>query len=270
MEGNGLFVACALIAFANWATGRILDQQPEFVKTCMITKPKEEFINCSTHSVQILFNEIPKGNKDIGLQVLDPLKVPFVKILQGGGGPVTVNASLTNVTVLGFGHTEITFNSVDPETYDFYTKLHLPRLRIDGNYDLLGRILVIPLRGKGVCWFDASDLNIDVKSDVIMQKHHGFYFYNVTKVHVQFSIGGLKLHLGNLFEGRKLLEESTNAYLNANWRPVAESLNPILSKTIEDIMVEILQKVFDNIPANFFLSDIEENNAKRSIKVKEI
>lgn len=46
----------------------------------MITKPKDEFVNCSTHSVQTLFYEIPKGNEDIGLQVLDPLKVPFVKV----------------------------------------------------------------------------------------------------------------------------------------------------------------------------------------------
>lgn len=80
----------------------------------------------------------------------------LLQILQGGGGPVTVNASLSDVTVLGFGNTTILYNSVNPKTYDFFTKLHLPRLRIDGNYELIGRILVIPLRGKGICWFDAS------------------------------------------------------------------------------------------------------------------
>lgn len=52
----------------------------DFVKTCMITRPKAEFVNCSTHAVQTLFNEIPKGNEDIGLQILDPLKVPVVKV----------------------------------------------------------------------------------------------------------------------------------------------------------------------------------------------
>jgi hypothetical protein len=81
----------------------------------------------------------------------------FLKILQGGGGPVTVNASLTNVTVVGFGKMQVLYNSVDPVTYDFLTKLRLERLRIDGLYELLGRILVIPLRGKGSCWFDASE-----------------------------------------------------------------------------------------------------------------
>lgn len=90
------------------------------------------------------------------------------QILQGGGGPVTVNASLTNVTVVGFGDTKVALNKVDPVTYDFHTSLSLARMRIDGNYELLGRILVIPLRGKGSCWFDASKClpGMGVKVDV--------------------------------------------------------------------------------------------------------
>nr|CAI5821749.1 unnamed protein product [Callosobruchus analis] len=251
-----VLVAATTVLLAAYANA-ILDKQPFYVKTCKIKEPREVFVNCSTHAVQELFNYIPKGVPEIGLQTLDPLQVPVINILQGGGGPVTVNASLSNVTVLGFGNTKILHNSVDPKTFDFYTKLVLPRLRIDGNYELLGRILVIPLRGKGTCWFDAKNLEINVKSDVIMEKHDGFHFFNVTKVHVKFSIGGLKLHMGNLFDGIKALEESTNAYLNANWRPVAESLNPILTKTIEDIMLDILRRVFDNVPADFFLGDLD-------------
>lgn len=69
-----------------------------------------------------------------------------------------MNASLTNVTVIGFGKTIVAKNSVDPVTHDFHTQLKLPRLRIDGNYELFGKILVIPLQGKGKCWFDASKL----------------------------------------------------------------------------------------------------------------
>lgn len=68
----------------------------------------------------------------------------------------------------------------------------------------------------------------------------------------------------NLFDGIKALEDSTNAYLNSNWRPVAESLSPILSKTIEDIMIDILRTVFDHIPADFFIADIQEGDIEKS------
>lgn len=69
---------------------------------------------------------------------------------------MSVDASLTNVTVLGFGKTNVMSSQVDPVTYDFRTKIRLEKMRIDGNYNLIGRILVIPLRGKGKCWFEAS------------------------------------------------------------------------------------------------------------------
>lgn len=255
-----LFTLCLGFAWAK--DGFFFSEQPEFVKTCYKLKPA--FANCSTHAVQALFNEIPKGLPEIGLPPLDPLKLDAIKILQGGGGPVTVNASLTNVTVKGFGKTDILYNNVDPTTFDFHTKLHLDRLRIDGSYELNGRILVIPLRGKGNCWFDAKDININAISDVILVKRNGFHFYNITGVHVKFTIGGLKLHMYNLFDGIKALEDSTNAYLNSNWRPVAESLSPILSKTIEDIMIDILRTVFDHIPADFFIADIQEGDIEKS------
>lgn len=51
----------------------------------------------------------------------------------------------------------------------------------------------------------SEDLEINVKSDVKLERRDGFYFFNVTAVQVKFTIGGLKLHMGNLFEGIKAL-----------------------------------------------------------------
>lgn len=63
-------------------------------------------------------------------------------------------------------------------------------------------------------------------------------------------------------------EDSTNAYLNANWRPVSESLRPILSKTIEDILLGFMQQLFHNLPASFMIGDVKNNSvAKKSEKV---
>lgn len=33
----------------------------------------------------------------------------------------------------------------------------VPKIRIDGNYHMQGRILVIPLNGHGKCWFETSN-----------------------------------------------------------------------------------------------------------------
>lgn len=49
-----------------------------YVTTCQIKKP--DFVNCSTNAVQKLFDEIPSGIPEIGLDPLDPLKVPIIKV----------------------------------------------------------------------------------------------------------------------------------------------------------------------------------------------
>lgn len=51
----------------------------------------------------------------------------------------------------------------------------------------------------------AENLDIIANSDVDLIEREGFHFFNVTGVHVKFTIGGLKLHMGNLFDGHKVL-----------------------------------------------------------------
>ncbi|XP_026732538.1 circadian clock-controlled protein-like isoform X2 [Trichoplusia ni] len=191
------------------------------------------------------------------MQPLDPLKIPKIRILQGEG-PVNVNAALDDVTVTGFGKTEVLSSQVDSKTYDFRTKVRVPKIRIEGTYDLKGKILLIPLVGRGICWFEPTNMTIDIVSDVKVYTKDDYVFFNVTGAHVKYAIGGLKLRMNNLFDGIESLEESTNAYLNANWRPVSESLRPILSKTIEDILLGFMQRLFNNLPGDFMIGDIKD------------
>lgn len=230
--------------------------KPDFVKTCF--KSDAEFDDCSKTAVQQLFNALGPGLPEIGMEPLDPLKIPKIRILQGDG-PVNVNAALDNVTVTGFGQTEVLLSQVDGKTYDFYTRVRVPNIRIEGTYDLKGKILLIPLVGRGRCWFEPTNMTIDIVSDVKTYDKDGFVFFNVTAAHVKYNIGGMSLRMNNLFDGIKSLEDSTNSYLNANWRPVSESLRPILTKTIEDILLEFMQQLFHNLPGNFMIGDVKNN-----------
>lgn len=99
-------------------------------------------------------------------------------------------------------------------------------------------------------------MDIIMKTTNVLDVRNGHVFYNVTNTKVDYTISGLRLHMGNLFEGVKVLEDSTNQYLNDNWRPVSEALKPIIAKTIEDILLAIMQNIFNQIPAEFFVADL--------------
>lgn len=55
-----------------------------------------------------------------------------------------------------------------------------------------------------------------------------------------------------------LLEDSTNAFLNENWKAASDAFNPLIKKTIEDTTVEVLNKAFNFVPAKYIISDINE------------
>lgn len=95
--------------------------------------------------MQGLFDQLAKGIEGLeGLETTDPMKIDRIRILQGEG-PVSVNASLKNVKVTGFSKTKVTQNIVSDKDYSWVTTITLPKMRLEGNYHMNGRILVIPL-----------------------------------------------------------------------------------------------------------------------------
>lgn len=117
-------------------------------------------------------------------------------------------------------------------------------------------------------------MDITFYSTTHLYEKGGHKFYNVTDVKVGYTMSGMRLRLNNLFNGVKELgkqinhfkwilikfifftEENTNNFLNQNWRPAADALQPLIAKTIADILFDLMKKIFDNIPAEFFIEDL--------------
>lgn len=85
----------------------------------------------------------------------------------------------------------------------------------------------------------------------------GFTFDNVTNVQVKLNMTRVRTHLDNLFNGRSPeVERGTNQFFNDNWRDFYEALKPLIVDTVQNILQDIMGKVFHLIPASFFVEDI--------------
>ncbi|KAG4080260.1 hypothetical protein HA402_010752 [Bradysia odoriphaga] len=147
-------------------------------------------------------------------------------------------------------------NSINPVDYSWDSNIRIPKLRLEGNYEMSGRILLLPLQGRGKCWIEPQNLDIKIHADAKVYEKFGHIFYNITKADIDFTMSGLRLQLDNLFNGITLLEDNTNAFLNENWRPVSDAFKPLIKKTIEDIVIEVINKIFNFVPAEYLVSDI--------------
>lgn len=64
------------------------------------------------------------------------------------------------------------------------------------------------------------------------------------------------MNFENLFNGDKLLSDSTNQFLNENWGDILKELKPVLTKAISGIYKTVAEPIFSKFPyADLFLSD---------------
>lgn len=89
---------------------------------------------------------------------IDPLLVPYERILSPSG-PVNIDASLKNINITGMHEAVIKESKVSPTDYAFTTTLYIPKIRFEADYNMEGRILLVPVNGQGSCWFEPSKFN---------------------------------------------------------------------------------------------------------------
>ncbi|XP_017845369.1 uncharacterized protein LOC108601904 [Drosophila busckii] len=241
----------------NVAAVEFYTQKPAFLPSCRIYEP--DFTNCSTHSIQKLIDQLSIGIPEIvqSFGPFDPMHVRDIIFKQDNNEVATISANLTEVVVKGFSKTKIVESRVSKKDFNWQTKIYLPKMRLDAKYVMAGRILLIPLSGAGNIFIEIEDLNILMLTKTTLYEKGGFTFDSVTAVRVHLNLTRVRTHLSNLFNGRsKEVESSTNQFFNDNWRDFYEALKPLIVDTVQNIMYEIMSKVFHLIPANFFVEDI--------------
>lgn len=67
------------------------------------------------------------------------------------------------------------------------------------------------------------------------------------------------LYMENLFNGDKLLGDTTNQFLNENWRDIFNELQPAMLKAIGIMNLGVAKPVFDEVPyADLFSNAIAD------------
>lgn len=75
----------------------------------------------------------------------------------------------------------------------------------------------------------------------------------IDEMRVTFIVGGLRIHLDNLFNGNKVLSASLNMFLNQNAHDVLSELKSDLEHGLEAIFTVLWNKLFNKMPLKLWL-----------------
>ncbi|PNF17372.1 hypothetical protein B7P43_G02970 [Cryptotermes secundus] len=128
---------------------------PSTIKLCRKKDPNMN--ECLRASIKNAIREMKSGLPEIQLIPVDPLFMTKVTIQDGAGRPVNINLELNNVKNSGFSESDIEAARIDFDKHIIEADVFLKFSKLEADYVMNGKFLVLPIKGNGKCIMEFSD-----------------------------------------------------------------------------------------------------------------
>lgn len=242
---KGLFVgAAALLAVLCVAEALKL---PPYIKPCRRNDPKLD--ECGLKNGKEAVARFVNGDRKYKIPNLSPLTLYNFKV-DSGSRTVGINLNFKEAQIHGLGGVDIRATRFDLTKKRIEFDLVWDVFYVLGDYEINGRVLVLPIQGHGPANITVTNLVVTFGFDyeLVPKKKTGKDHVSLTTSNVKFEIGRAYFDLKNLFNGDRLLGENMNVFLNENWKEVTNELGPSLADAIGEVIRQIIQQIVDVVP----------------------
>ncbi|ALC47748.1 CG2016 [Drosophila busckii] len=235
----------------NGKTSRI----PDFVKICYRDSP--DINTCARESFNTLKPRLMKGIPELFIPPMEPLVVPEIKMDQDSGA-IYLHSIYKNMKITGMSKHTLNDLTITPSNLKFMVSMTFPKLHLESQYSIKGKIMMMPLMGDGHCTIDIS--NLSMKTELFGQEYqkNGATYLKIKDIKVKYELSTVHMHLDNLFNGDKALGDRMNTFLNENWKSLAEEVRPLMTKALIDILRASIDKLFDSFSYDELLPKLKK------------
>ena len=225
---------------------------PPFLKVCHRNDP--QLSDCIKESINLLKPYLKNGIKELQVPPCEPLHIKNIDIDQSSG-PIYVHAKYKNISIFGGTNTVPKSIKLDFDKNRMRLKLYIPRLEMITNYNLDGKIMMLPIAGNGVGHGNFTDIDaiITLQMERYRNQDTRLIHQKVDDIYVDFEIGRATVHLENLFDGDATMSSAMNLFLNDNWRTVVAEIKPKLEETIGELIKNFMNNIFSVFPEDSLL-----------------
>ncbi|XP_026470942.1 protein takeout-like [Ctenocephalides felis] len=218
-----------------------------------VPRCKFEDTTCLQKAIEEALFVFKDGSPKIHMAKVDPLHISGIHIDQGMESPIAVKLNFIDNDLTGLS--QITVKKVESfstEKLDWKLHLLMPRLELYGDYNVSGRVLVLPIVGQG-----KSNLTIvNTEATAIIQgrldaiEKNGKKYHQIDNFELDFVPKRLHIYLGNLFNGDKALGDNMNVFLNENWQDIFNELKPAVQDSFAAVFKELANRMFKKVSFN--------------------
>ncbi|XP_075145233.1 protein takeout-like [Haematobia irritans] len=205
-----------------------------------------------------VFKKYAKGNPKMGLPDLTALPVKDVTVSKANSNsPIKMDFKFSDATCYGVEKTIIEVTSGWVKEPKFIEgDIIIPHLKIVGNYETSGKILLFALNGKGKGTVELFDSKVHCKYRMSLEKRSdGKNYAKVNKIKVDMKPKKIHFDLENLVDGNKELSDTLNNVLNESWSDVWNELADGVNNVIGNLFIDIMNKIYNELSYDDFYAD---------------
>ncbi|XP_023295621.2 protein takeout-like [Lucilia cuprina] len=214
---------------------------------------------CVINNIMKIMKLYPHGYPDIGLPEISAITVNDVILSSSkADSPIHLDLKFNTLTITGLDKQTILrahgFNKNLTQTIelDFFAT----ELKIDGEYEMEGKLLVLPLNGKGVGNIVMKDLTSKYKIKINLENRNNKLYGVIDKLKLWvLEPKKIIINLQNVVNNNEVLSKTVNEVVNENWRDVWKELQSNTIKFVEDNFRRILNDILNTLPVDEFFMD---------------
>ncbi|BES90528.1 JHBP [Nesidiocoris tenuis] len=195
------------------------------------------------HAVLSIANN---GNKKYGVFPADPLRFEKIDVDQSSG-PVNIKLAFSNLDVIGLKKVQI--ENISWTRNEMILNATVPKLTVYGDYDIKGRVLVLPIVGQGKSNITIHETRVHTKWLLPENAKGDKKYFRTEKLGLSIHGSKVTFHFTNLFNGDKRLGDNMNKFLNENWALIWEEVQPAIQGSFGEAVKEISNRIFSKIPS---------------------
>ncbi|RZB54429.1 JHBP domain containing protein [Asbolus verrucosus] len=212
---------------------------------------QSNFDECLTKAIEDAFKQLTKPFPEAGLPGLEPLEIPSL-VISAGSGPVAFEQNYQELRLSGFTKISCTQAKMDFALNKLTMQCSFPKIVMDFKYDINGKILLLPVYGKGPGTITLFDLGYDLTFSLEEYEKKGSKHYKLVEGKLKMDPKKMTFKLDNLFNGDKALGDNVLQVMNENWAEVFADVK----SSYEDAFAQVASGIFGNLLAKVPAAEI--------------
>ncbi|XP_046393799.1 protein takeout-like isoform X2 [Ischnura elegans] len=180
---------------------------------------------------------------------LEPLRVDQIKVDQDQSAAVGINLVAHDIDIHGVSQAQLKDMDIQVDPPVFKMKFFFPRVELLAKYKISGKVLILPIQGKGDANITMVNLDLEFGFDAEwVKKENGVQYLKMKDHYIKYDTTRNYIKLDNLFNGNKALGDRLNEFIDVNWREVTQELGPPFADAIALVIRRIVSGILEQVP----------------------